>query len=201
MVVLIALAEPSSLSCRVVSCPCATWSPWRHRALAATSAIANAVLTDGQRTSIGGAVTRFPMARSSPHTDSFPPKPAVVSRFGVCRCCLAGSRFPVHAHLRIPTLESRLAGAAYMGKAGTAQSPTDPLLPSVSTLYCTSALWLRCGLVDCCEIIQDCRRALLLVSAASRHSSNLHATCSPQPPHLHHTTRSAEIAATSPSAV
>ena len=91
-------------ACRVVSCPCATWSPWRHRALAATSAIANAVLTDGQRTSIGGAVTRFPMARSSPHTDSFPPKPAVVSRFGVCRCCLAGSRFPVHAHLRIPML-------------------------------------------------------------------------------------------------
>jgi hypothetical protein len=131
------------VSCRVVSCPCATWSPWRHRALAATSASANAVLTDGQRTSIGGAATRFPMARSLPHTDSVPP--SLLSCLG---SACAGAAWPD------PDFQSMLTCAFRRWKAGLPVQRTwakQELLSPLQTpcchlsLHCTARLRYGCG--------------------------------------------------------
>jgi hypothetical protein len=105
------------------------------------------------------------------------------------------------------------------GKAGLQLACAEPKQELVPTCSQRSALeispippfptaaspftpWLPCGQTDHCEIIPDCRSALFFVSAASRHSSNVHAIrVNPQPPHLHQTTRSTEIAALTLSAV
>ena len=121
------------------------------------------------------------------------------------RCCLAG--------LSCRSWQSRRAGRkagkqAYTPARSTCEHRclTRALLrsPFISPSASSSLPWLR-GQAHHCEIIQHWRArasAPSFVSAASRHSSNLHATDSPQPPHLHNTRDPpSSLPPTSPSAV